>query len=82
MAGRVPFQTSLFGGASDASGADDTQPSFDATFAGARRIALDASAWIDVLPGWLRGADALMTELVATRRWGSGRSVIPARVRA
>jgi alkylated DNA repair dioxygenase AlkB len=64
MAGRAPFQASLF------TSSDAGEPSCEPSFAGMRRVALDATAWVDVLPGWLRGADRLMAELVAARRWG------------
>jgi alkylated DNA repair dioxygenase AlkB len=64
MAERAPFQASLF------ASAVAEEPSCDPSFAGVRRLALDATAWVDVLPGWLRGADGLMAELVASRRWG------------
>jgi alkylated DNA repair dioxygenase AlkB len=60
VAGNVPYQASLFGG---------SELAFDDTFAGLRRIELDASAWIDVLPGWLRGADRLMRDLPAMKPW-------------
>ncbi|MGW2934759.1 alpha-ketoglutarate-dependent dioxygenase AlkB [Streptomyces sp. NPDC001156] len=36
---------------------------------GARRTTLGAGAWIDLLPGWLGGADALFEELVSTVPW-------------
>ena len=34
-----------------------------------RRTELSLGAWIDVLPGWLRGADELFERLVATVPW-------------
>ncbi|HWC80068.1 MAG TPA: alpha-ketoglutarate-dependent dioxygenase AlkB [Pseudonocardiaceae bacterium] len=34
-----------------------------------RRTVLGAGAWLDVLPGWLTGADALFDELVAGVPW-------------
>ena len=37
--------------------------------AGIRRTTLGAGAWIDVLPGWLRGADALFDDLVDRVPW-------------
>jgi alkylated DNA repair dioxygenase AlkB len=36
---------------------------------GVRRTTLGAGAWIDLLPGWLGGADALFEELVSTVPW-------------
>jgi alkylated DNA repair dioxygenase AlkB len=40
---------------------------------GVRRTALGAGAWIDLLPGWLGGADALFEELVSTVPWHAER---------
>ncbi|MEV6054538.1 alpha-ketoglutarate-dependent dioxygenase AlkB [Streptomyces sp. NPDC052107] len=40
---------------------------------GLRRTELGAGAWIDVLPGWLSGADALFEELVADVPWRAER---------
>lgn len=36
---------------------------------GVRRIALDSGAWVDHLPGWFHGADALFEELAAGVPW-------------
>ncbi|GAA4890427.1 alpha-ketoglutarate-dependent dioxygenase AlkB [Streptomyces coeruleoprunus] len=36
---------------------------------GVRRTGLDGGAWIDHLPGWLQGADALFEDLVARVPW-------------
>ncbi|MFF9864777.1 alpha-ketoglutarate-dependent dioxygenase AlkB [Streptomyces sp. NPDC013953] len=41
--------------------------------AGVRRTVLGAGAWIDLLPGWLSGADALFGELVSTVPWRAER---------
>ncbi|MFD0313029.1 alpha-ketoglutarate-dependent dioxygenase AlkB [Streptomyces flavalbus] len=40
---------------------------------GIRRTELDGGAWIDVLPGWLSGADALFAHLVADVPWRAER---------
>ena len=40
---------------------------------GIRRTALGLGAWIDVLPGWLTGADALFEELAAGVPWRAER---------
>ncbi|WP_405855172.1 alpha-ketoglutarate-dependent dioxygenase AlkB [Streptomyces sp. NBC_01515] len=40
---------------------------------GTRRTALGLGAWIDVLPGWLGGADALFEELAAEVPWRAER---------
>ncbi len=55
-----PFQPGLFG---------SPAPSFDASFAGVERIRLDDSAWLDLAPGWVSGADALFEEVLRTRAW-------------
>lgn len=58
----VAWQASLFGG---------DEPTFDAAFGGIRRIELDDTAWVDHLPGWLRGADEVMDLLVRVAPWKS-----------
>jgi alkylated DNA repair dioxygenase AlkB len=45
------------------------EPGFDASLHGARRRFLGAGAWADLVPGWLRGADALFDHLLATTPW-------------
>ncbi|MCX4767556.1 alpha-ketoglutarate-dependent dioxygenase AlkB [Streptomyces sp. NBC_01275] len=40
---------------------------------GIRRTGLGSGAWIDVLPGWLSGADALFEQLVADVPWRAER---------
>ncbi|MFJ1735189.1 alpha-ketoglutarate-dependent dioxygenase AlkB [Streptomyces sp. NPDC088254] len=40
---------------------------------GIRRTALDTGAWIDVLPGWLAGSDALFEQLAADVPWRAER---------
>ena len=44
-------------------------PRFDPTLHGARRRFLGAGAWVDVVPGWLQGADALFDEVLASAPW-------------
>ena len=51
------YQTSLFG---------SLAPEYDATFGELVRLPLDATTWVDLAPGWLRGADQVYDELVAT----------------
>ena len=53
-------QASLFGFGS---------PKLDPSLAGVRRSQLDAGAWIDHLPGWLEGHEALFDALRTTTRW-------------
>lgn len=58
-----PVQGSLFDG-----GAPGLRP-----LAGLRRSALGDGAWVDVLPGWLTGADALFERLAAEVPWRAER---------
>jgi alkylated DNA repair dioxygenase AlkB len=48
---------------------EDLEPSVDAGFAAAQRIELDATSWIEHVPGWLRGSGGLFDELMATAAW-------------
>lgn len=48
---------------------DSGEPSVDTTFAATRRIQLDATSWIDYVPGWLSGSDQLLAVLRATAGW-------------
>src|SRR5579884_2963482 len=38
-----------------------------------RRLALSRGAWVDVRPGWLRGADALFGRLAGAVPWRAGK---------
>src|SRR5262245_65427537 len=40
---------------------------------GLRRTTLSRGAWIDVLPGWMTGADTVFSRLVATVPWRAAR---------
>ena len=59
----------------------DTPTGFDPTFDGARRRFLGHGAWVDVVPGWVRGADALFEQVLDAARgsrapgrmWDNGR---------
>jgi alkylated DNA repair dioxygenase AlkB len=42
---------------------------FDRTFSRLERIHLDERAWIDVVPGWVSGSDALFRTLAETLPW-------------
>lgn len=44
-------------------------PTLDAAFATARRTDLGGGAWLEEVPGWLSGADALFDELAAVAPW-------------
>jgi alkylated DNA repair dioxygenase AlkB len=43
-----------------------SEPEFDASFATAQRLALAPDAWVEFVPGWLRGHQALFDTLLAT----------------
>ncbi len=47
----------------------DEEPSFDPRLAGVRRIALGADAWLDHVPGWVRGHERLFEALRTSTRW-------------
>ncbi len=55
-----PRQGNLFG---------DGEPSLDATFARARRLKLDETAWIELVPAWVAGAERLFAQLLAEKTW-------------
>jgi alkylated DNA repair dioxygenase AlkB len=55
---------SLFGG---------DEPSVDPTFAGLARVDLDEHSWLDLLPGWLHGEEAVFDDLRGRLRWGQRR---------
>ncbi len=57
----VTWQPSLLAGGAEA----DFDPALD----GARRRFLPAGAWVDHVPAWVSGADALFDEIVATAPW-------------
>ena len=42
-------------------------------FEGATRIELGSGAWLEVVPGWVRGADALFEEVKGDAPWASHR---------
>jgi alkylated DNA repair dioxygenase AlkB len=46
-----------------------TAPGFDPSFSTARRIALDADAWVDRVPGFVSGAALLFAEIVERAPW-------------
>jgi alkylated DNA repair dioxygenase AlkB len=59
--GGLSWQPSLLAGGTDVD--------IDVGFDGARRRFLGRGAWVDHVPGWVRGADALFEELIATAPW-------------
>jgi alkylated DNA repair dioxygenase AlkB len=52
----VFYQGSLFG---------TLTPEYDASFDELTRLDLDTTTWVDLAPGWLRGADQVYDQLVA-----------------
>ncbi len=56
------------------------EPRFDPRFSGARRIALEPDAWLEFVPGWLRGHQALFDLLLASVRFQGERRVMYDRV--
>src|SRR5688500_14239492 len=41
----------------------------DATFASAKRTALDRHSWVEVVPGWMSGPDVLFEQLAVAVPW-------------
>src|SRR5262249_26865402 len=64
MAPWSPQQRSVF---------DSGEPGFDPYFHDISRIPLARGAWLDHLPGWLKGHDAVLDTLWTTTRWQSER---------
>ncbi|MGF6645807.1 alpha-ketoglutarate-dependent dioxygenase AlkB [Paraburkholderia sp. GAS82] len=58
----LPIQQDLFGATQSL-----TTANFD--FTSARRQALDAHTWIEVVPGWMSGSRALLDRLVTSVAW-------------
>lgn len=44
-------------------------PHVDDAFERARRIDLDASSWVDHVPGWVSGEEQVFEQLLSSRRW-------------
>jgi alkylated DNA repair dioxygenase AlkB len=49
----------------------DAPPEFDHHFAAAERRDLGAGAWLELVPGWVGGADSLFEALLAAAPWES-----------
>ena len=49
----------------------DVPPDFDASFARAERRDLGSGAWLEEVPGWARGSDALFEALLEGAPWAS-----------
>lgn len=61
------WQPSLLDGG--ATGLEETAVGFDPAFAGVSRHQLGDGAWVEHLPGWVRGADVLFDQLLAACGW-------------
>ena len=67
---------------------DDAEDGATGGFANAHRVRLDEHSWVEHVPGWLSGADALFDELLAVpewsqrRRWMYGETVTEPRLTA
>jgi len=48
-------------------------PTFDPAFSAARRTDLAGGAWVEYVPGWVSGQDALFDALEASTRWRTDR---------
>lgn len=44
-------------------------PSFEPTFATARRVDLDDEAWVEHVPGWVRSSETLFEDIVEHASW-------------
>lgn len=64
---QLAWQGSLLGAA---------EPSIDATFRGSSRVQLDEDSWVDVVPGWLTGADAVFAALAQHAPWSQRERVM------
>ncbi|MDP9033837.1 MAG: alpha-ketoglutarate-dependent dioxygenase AlkB [Myxococcota bacterium] len=53
-----------------------SEPSFDPGFASLQRIHLDETAWIDLAPAWVDGADRLFEQVLHARTWAQRRRTI------
>ena len=45
------------------------EPGFDAEFMRAERVELDREAWVDYVPGWVRGAATMFEDIVRCAPW-------------
>jgi alkylated DNA repair dioxygenase AlkB len=48
---------------------DGLEAAVDVDFSAAHRIELDATSWVEYIPGWLRGSDELFRELLESAPW-------------
>ena len=65
QAGDFLWQPSLFG--------TEETIDFDRSFANLVRVELDHESWVDHVPRWVSGADALFEKILTERDWGQRR---------
>lgn len=51
----------------------DSEVDFDRSFARLQRIDLDHESWVDHVPNWVTGADALFEQILTERGWSQRR---------
>lgn len=56
--------------------ASATEPAIDPSAVPLPRQDLGAGAWLDVVPGWVQGADALFEQVEASAPWGAHRRIM------
>jgi hypothetical protein len=56
----IRYQASLFGA---------PEPDIDEAFSRSSRLQLDGAAWIDIVPGWLAGAERLFEQFLPMKAW-------------
>ena len=49
------------------------EPGFDPDFTSARHVPLDDTAWVEHVPGWVQGADALFATIIDRAPWAQRR---------
>jgi len=49
---------------------DTAEPSFDPGFRGLTRAWFDPQSWLDLVPDWVSGSDALFRAVLESRDWG------------
>jgi alkylated DNA repair dioxygenase AlkB len=63
----LAWQPSLLGGA---------EPGVDTDFRSAYRVDLDEESWVDVVPGWLSGADEVFAALAEHAPWAQRQRIM------
>lgn len=50
-----------------------SETDFDRTFANLQRVQLDHESWVEHVPGWVSGSDALFEQILTERGWAQRR---------